>query len=181
MVDLFCKSKRTLTETSADPSEEELICLQNRDVGVAVAHGLPPILWLSNFDVHPLTLQDFVEVPPDSSRTQQSPYSDVEIAFMVEMPKVMEAQHHVHRDHFAKKRLHDQTTGLIAQREAYLASDPLAPTSQKAVGDVADDFKDQGLMLCKRWLEQIPAVIDYDVDDIQGHQFWPAFLHILHL
>jgi hypothetical protein len=30
-------------------------------------------------------------------------------------------------------------------------------------------------------MDECPEITRYDVDDVRGHEFWPAFLHVLHL
>lgn len=130
--------------------------------------------------MHPLTPDDFNEqqiLPPNHVT-----YSTQEVAFMLEQPRVMEIQYYVYTECFAKRRLQQQTTGSILDRERYLESEMISPGSRATCpNDLPDSFRDNGFLLGKRWLGQVPDSLKYDVDDIQGHEFWPAFLHVLYL
>jgi hypothetical protein len=130
-----------------------------------------------DFDVHPLNKEDFVEDLERSGYLLRYPYTDPEVSFMMEQTKVMEAQHHIHSHYFIKQRLQPQMTGSIAEREAFLGS-----SSVNIVRRISypESFRDHGLLLCKQWLKSIPETVKYDVDDVQNHQFWLAFLHILY-
>ncbi|KAF2095552.1 hypothetical protein NA57DRAFT_44441, partial [Rhizodiscina lignyota] len=151
-----------------------------RDVGVATSHGLPCIISLSEFDVHFLVAEDFSEephVPPDQ---QQYPYSNAEISFFIEQAKIMEMLHLIQSEHITRFRLHSNTIGPIADRQSGGTEMEYPPGVKNIRLDYEDDYHDQSLKLLKQWFETVPEAVRYDVDDIQGHRFWPAFLHILY-
>ncbi|KAL1903153.1 hypothetical protein Sste5346_000437 [Sporothrix stenoceras] len=175
----------------------------NRDVGVAVAHGLPCMLSLDDSDVHPLTPHDFNEDPTGAAGGQWASYSEAEVLFMIEQTRVAEALRHIHNQYFVQQKLQLRLTGSIAAREEQLGSSFSrrsthhygshaghgttgdahgVPTSSMPgpVGLRPDNYNDAGLRLCREWLANVPAAVQYDVDDVQGHRFWPAFLHILY-
>ncbi|OIW22563.1 hypothetical protein CONLIGDRAFT_697198 [Coniochaeta ligniaria NRRL 30616] len=152
----------------------------NRDVFVGVAHGLPSTLSFSEFDVPPLSPEDFDEEPGVQEGLRRYPHSNMEIRFFIEQTRVMEALHHIHRGFFVRQRLHDHMTGSIAQREASCKRKAVAPGAKADQEWYPDSYQDEGLLLCRDWLEQLPDILQYDVDDVRGHKFWPAFLHILY-
>ncbi|CAK7236366.1 hypothetical protein SBRCBS47491_009613 [Sporothrix bragantina] len=151
----------------------------NRDVGVAVAHGLPCMLSLDDSDVHPLTPHDFNEDPSGAAGGQWASYSEAEVLFMIEQTRVAEALRHIHNQYFVQQKLQLRLTGSIAAREEQLANGPPVPAPHTS-GLRPDNYNDAGLRLCREWLANVPAAVQYDVDDVQGHRFWPAFLHILY-
>ncbi|KAK7427362.1 hypothetical protein QQZ08_006131 [Neonectria magnoliae] len=155
----------------------------NRDVGVAVAHGLPTMTTLSEFDVHPLTPEDFDEgtPTPHAPGTKQYGYSETEIMFMIEQTKIAEALHHIHDTYFVKQRLQQPTTGSIMAREEQIARGSMLPGQKSRSLENPDDYQDDGLTLCRIWLRRVPKAVQYNIDDVQGHSFWPAFLHLLYL
>lgn len=155
-------------------------------MAVAVSHGLPCIISLSDFDVYPLTTEDFIEEPEVAEHLHRYPYQPVEVAFSIEVIRVAEALHHIHQEHFVTQHLQKSMTGSIAEREANLASlrdlgqSPL-PAGEKGVRiGFPDDYNDHGIRLCRDWLDRVPQALQYDINDIQKHEFWPAFLHILY-
>lgn len=150
--------------------------LQNRDVGVSVAHALPCILDLSDFDVPFVTPEDFVEEPDVAPSLREFPHSDIEIGFFIQVSKLMEALHDIHSNHFVRHRLCAPMAVSIAQRESRVKRQPAAPEMLDL--EHVDDYKDEGLVLCNRWLQQLPENMQYDTEDIWSHKFWPAFLHI---
>ncbi|UPK95757.1 hypothetical protein LCI18_006692 [Fusarium solani-melongenae] len=158
----------------------------NRDVAVAVSHGLPCIISLSDFDVYPLTTEDFIEEPEVAEHLHRYPYQPIEVAFSIEVIRVAEALHHIHQEHFVTQHLQKPVTGSIAEREANLASlrdlgqSPLPPGEKGVRIGFPDDYNDHGVRLCRDWLDRVPQALKYDVNDIQKHEFWPAFLHILY-
>ncbi|KAH6670253.1 fungal-specific transcription factor domain-containing protein [Plectosphaerella plurivora] len=157
----------------------------NRDAVIAAAHGLPCILSLSDFDVHPLTPEDFDEqnhLPVHLRRWQHTP---AEVAFSIEVIKVAETLHHVHTAHFVALHLQPSLSTSISGRESYLRSlshggmDPSPPgISAARIG--FPDYNDLSIQLCRQWMDTCPESVRYDVDDVRGHEFWPAFLHVLH-
>ncbi|KJR80511.1 uncharacterized protein SPSK_10615 [Sporothrix schenckii 1099-18] len=179
----------------------------NRDVGVAVGHGLPCMISLDDSDVHPLTPHDFNEDPTGAAGGQWASYSEAEVLFMIEQTRVAEAMRHIHNQYFVQQKLQLRLTGSIAAREEQLggsfpgrtnyhdssthnqgshtghgttgSQSTSAPLSSVA-GLRSDNYNDAGLRLCREWLANVPAAVQYDVDDVQGHRFWPAFLHILY-
>ncbi|CAK7210310.1 hypothetical protein SEUCBS140593_000790 [Sporothrix eucalyptigena] len=151
----------------------------NRDVGVAVAHGLPCMLSLDDSDVHPLTPHDFNEDPSGAAGGQWASYSEAEVLFMIEQTRVAEALRHIHNQYFVQQKLQLRLTGSIAAREEQLMLGPSVPAPHSG-GLKPDNYNDAGLRLCREWLANVPAAVQYDVDDVQGHRFWPAFLHILY-
>lgn len=165
--------------------------LKNRDAVVASSHGLPCLLSPDEFDVHPLTPDDFNEEPQIHLSLQDRPPKPEETAFSIEVVKVSEALHHIHTLHFVSKQLQLNLTKTIAGRASQLDSLEQADAGTQAV-DVIDagadfrsalteKFEDEGLRLCREWLDNLPRVARYDVDDVQNHRFWPGFLHILYL
>lgn len=169
-----------LSRLGLDAIRRRLTNMKNRDVGVGVAHGLPSALSVLDFDVPPLSVEDFNEEPGVPRDLQRYPHSEVEIRFFMHQTRVMEALHHIHRDFFVRQRLHDHMTGSISQREASLKRKAVAPGAKADKEWFPDSYQDEGLLLCRDWLEQLPEVVQYDVDDVRGHRFWPAFLHILY-
>ena len=153
---------------------------QNRDIGVSVAHGLPCTLSLLDFDIPPLSPDDFNEEPVGSDHTPRYPHSETEIRFFMQQTKVMEALHHIHCGHFIRQRLQPHMTGSISQRENSYRQNTVPPGAKADRSWYVDDYQDQGLILCKDWLDRLPEAVQYDVNNIQGHTFWPAFLHILY-
>ncbi|KAK7416594.1 hypothetical protein QQX98_005065 [Neonectria punicea] len=147
----------------------------NRDVGVAVAHGLPTMTTLSEFD-------DFNEgaPTPHSPGTKRYGYSETEIMFMIEQTKIAEALHHIHDTYFVKQRLQQSTTGSIMAREEQIARGSMLPGQKSRSLENPDDYQDDGLTLCRIWLRRVPKAVQYNIDDVQGHSFWPAFLHLLY-
>lgn len=178
----------------------------NRDVGVAVAHSLPCMLSLDDSDVHPLTPHDFNEDPTGAAGGQWASYSEAEVLFMIEQTRVAEALRQIHNQYFVQQKLQLRLTGSIATREEQLdsnfsgrsahhhgphaghadhgtAGDTHGAASSSTSGPVGlrpDNYNDAGLRLCREWLANVPGAVQYDVDDVQGHRFWPAFLHILY-
>ncbi|KAF5010125.1 hypothetical protein FDECE_3711 [Fusarium decemcellulare] len=157
----------------------------NRDVAVAASHGLPCIISISDFDVHPLTEDDFNEEPNTAEHLRRHPYEPVEVAFSMEITRIAEALHHIHQAHFVKQHLQKPMTGSIAEREANLASlraggqEPMSSGLEMMKIRSPDDYNDKGIPLCRDWLGRVPQVLKYEMDDIQKHEFWPAFAHIL--
>ncbi|KAH7072088.1 fungal-specific transcription factor domain-containing protein [Paraphoma chrysanthemicola] len=151
----------------------------NRDVGVAINHGLPCMINLHDSDVHPISYQDFIEEPGKQWDTQSTPYPEQELVFFIEQTKLMEGLHVIVDDHHAKNRLQELTVGLIAEREAAIRYNATLPGVRIAPAGSIGDYQDRSLRLIKEWFQHVPAVVAYDVDDIQGHQFWPGYLHIL--
>lgn len=155
---------------------------------VAVSHGLPCVLNIGDFDVQPLCEEDFDEQPGLPSHAQQWRHSRVEIAFSIQAAKVAEALHHIHTSFFVRQRLQSSRTGSIAERESHLLSvkrsrqDPSLQFEESEFSSRdGDGYTDQGIRLCLRWLDEHPERVAYNVDDVQRHEFWPGFLHILFL
>jgi hypothetical protein len=152
-----------------------------------VSHGLPCLLSESEFDVHPLTIEDFNEQPDVPVHLQRWAHQDVEIAFSIGVIKVAEALHYIHSAHFVTQHLQRSMTKAIAERESGLATlvelgQNVPPPGSKGIRPLPlDQYDDDGLKLCRQWLETVPPAVRYSVDDVQNHQFWPAFLHILYL
>lgn len=142
-----------------------------------MAHALPCILNLSSFDVPFVTPEDFVEEPEVAAPLRRFPHSDVEVGFFIQTSKLLEALHDIHSNHFVRHRLCAPMAVSIAQREARAAAPPGVRTPMLEA-EPADDYKDEGLALCNRWLRQLPETMRYDTEDIWSHKFWPAFLHI---
>lgn len=108
------------------------------------------------------------------------------------MVKISEALHHIHTSHFVEKQLQLSLTKTIAGRASKLAlSRQPSAGDEAAVGvsgagadllsAAAGPFEDEGLRLCREWLNNLPQVARYDVDDVKNHRFWLGFLHILYL
>ena len=153
----------------------------NRDIGVAVAHGLPCMINMHDFDVHPVTPEDFIEEIGMQADTQAIPYAKQEIVFYIEQTKVMETLRVINEDYYAKDRLQQTTTGLITEREESRRIHPALPGIKVPPIIYQGNYHDRSMALINQWLERTPSIVAYDVDDVQGHQFWPAFLHILFL
>ncbi len=148
----------------------------NRDVGVGVGHGLPCMLTLDGTDVPALTARDFNEDRNGAPGGQWQSYSEAEVYFAIELTRISEGLRHIHDRYFVQPRLHQRLTGSIASREQVEAR----PGTRLAGGLGPDDYEDVGLQLCRAWLANVPPAMQYDVDDVQGHQFWPAFMHLLY-
>ncbi|KAL2209404.1 hypothetical protein CC79DRAFT_1367587 [Sarocladium strictum] len=163
----------------------------NRDAVVASSHGLPCLLSSDEFDVHPLTPDDFNEEPDVHLSLQTRPPQPDETAYSIEVVKVSEALHHIHSSISLAKQLQSNLTKTITGRTMQLAltkhsgvdAEPFATDSAFAdlLSAASGDFKDVGLRLCREWLNSLPQVAQYDVDDVQNHRFWPGFLHVLYL
>lgn len=145
-------------------------------MGVATFHGVPCVLRPSDHDVHFLEPSDWVE---DESGHQQCSYDPVEIAFFVEQVKVMEIQHEIHMTSYLRHRLQRTSTGAIGKRQAIEPSFAAPPGIKQPPTVYQDDYNDRSFVLSREWLKQVPDLAWYDVDDIRGHRFWPAFLHML--
>lgn len=161
--------------------QTDAVSLQNRDVGVSVAHALPCTLSLSGFDVPFVTPEDFVEEPDVAPPLRRFAHSDIEIGFFIQTSKLLEALHDIHSNHFVRHRLYAPMAVSIAQREARVSRQPAEPGVARTPMlelEPVDEYKDEGLALCNRWLQQLPENMQYDTDDIWSHKFWPAFLHI---
>lgn len=134
-----------------------------------------------------MTIADFDEQPGVPVHLQQWPHQFVEIAFSIELIKVAEALHHIHSAHFVTQHLQPSMTKTIAERESGLLTlvklgQSLPPPGTKGIRiKPPDQYDDDGLKLCRQWLQTVPHAVRYNVDDVQNHQFWPAFLHILYL
>lgn len=127
-----------------------------------------------------MVAEDFDERPDKGLQTPLSSTStDEEIHFMIQHAMVMEAHHHIQRDHFAFHRLHQSMTGTIASRAAALEaiSAGSVPRSHRVY---ADEIEDPSMILCRQWLDNLPEIMQYDVDNIRGHRFWPSFIHIFY-
>lgn len=148
---------------------------------MAVAHGLPCILSLEDFDIPPLSLEDFTEEQDSTShQTPLQAYTAAEAFFSIEMVKVAEALHHIHSVHYVRRHLQQRMTRSIADRAAVLQH-ATYPPGIRVVSGALDTYNDEGIQLCRQWLRQVPIAVKYDVDDIRNHTFWPSFLHILFL
>ena len=135
---------------------------------------------LLDFDIPPLTPDDFDEERHISNTAPDYPHSDTEISFFMQQTRVMEALHHIHCGYFIRQRLQPHMTGSITQRELSYKQNTVPPGSKADRTWYLDDYRDPGLVLCKDWLDHLPDIVQYDVNDIQAHTFWPAFLHILY-
>lgn len=152
---------------------------QMRDVAVSASHNLPCMLRPTDHDVHVLDESDWVEQFQTDVGTLRHSYDPMEVEFFIEMVKVMEVWQNILNLNFTRYGLQATSTGYISQRQA--ASTSLAlPTSGKQpnTGD-PDDYNDFTLTMAREWYNQTPPSLAYDVEDARGHQFWPAFLHIL--
>ena len=129
-------------------------------------------------DVHPIGSRDFIEELGKQWDTQSIAYSEQEIHFFIEQTKLMEGLHVIVDEHHAKNRLQKSTAGLIAEREAAIRYNASLPGVRMPPSSSVSDYQDLNLRLVRDWLDHVPSVVSYDVDDIQGHQFWPGFLHI---
>lgn len=150
---------------------------QIRDATVSTAHDVPLMLQNSDFDVPPLTADDFCEKPGLSTASQTRPYSKEEISFYIHQARLAESMGAVHTRHWRQNRVDPARVGSIESREIAIASaavgvPPLVPT-----WTAADDFS----VTAASWYSSLPTELQYNVDDIQGHRFWPAYLHMLFL
>ena len=156
--------------------------LQNRDIGVSVAHALPSLLKLSDFDVPFVTPEDFVEEPDVAPPLRSYAHPDDEVSFFIQLSKVLEALHDIHSNHFVRHRLCAPMAVSITQREARASRQPSTPGTKAPMHELEraeEHYKDEGLVLCILWLQQLPENMRYDTEDIRSHKFWPAFLHIM--
>lgn len=144
-----------------------------------MAHALPCMLALSGFDVPFVTAEDFNEEPNVAPHLRRYAHTDIEVEFFIEESRVLEALHDIHSNHFVRYRLYAPMAASIAQREARVNRQAIRPGVRAPILERADDYEDEGLALCNRWLQQLPENMQYDIDDIRSHKFWPAFLHIL--
>ncbi|KAH8810614.1 fungal-specific transcription factor domain-containing protein [Xylogone sp. PMI_703] len=150
-----------------------------RDANVAMAHGLPTMLTLDSHDIHPLAPEDFVEEPGFQYDNQAFPYPQEEVSFYIHQAKVSELLGIVHSAQYHMYKLRTDTTGSIAKREA--AINDHNPYFRRYYDPVpySEDTMIECTRACEEWYCNLPPELQYDVDDIQGHRFWPAYLHIL--
>ncbi|RFU26064.1 hypothetical protein B7463_g10281, partial [Scytalidium lignicola] len=150
-----------------------------RDSNVSMAHGLPTMLTLDNYDAHPLTPEDFIEEPGFQHDTQTFPYPLEEVSFYIHQAKISELLGIVHSAQYYMYRLRTETTGSIAKREAAINENNLHFRRNYDQIPYSEETMIECTRVCEEWYCNLPPEIEYDVDDIQGHRFWPAYLHIL--
>jgi hypothetical protein len=139
------------------------------------------VLSLRGSDVHFVEVADFSEEPGVHPAYQQHAYTETEIMFFVEQTKVMEMLHVIHCDNFSRFRLQKTTIGFIADRRRGVQFYRPRPGVRGPSDQSADDYMDRSIILLREWYDNVPEAVRYQVDDVQGHRFWPAFLHILYL
>jgi hypothetical protein len=134
-----------------------------------------------SYDVPPLIAEDFIEELGSQPLTQTFPYSQEEISFNIEQAKVCEMLGIAHSAQYYMYRLNPVATGSIAKREAAIKG--YNPQLQLFYDRVpySDETMDGVCRACELWYHNVPLELQYNVDDIQGHRFWPAYLHILFL
>lgn len=139
------------------------------------------MLSLDNYDIHPLTKEDFIEEVGAQAHTQSIPYTHEEVSFTIEQAKVSELLGVAHTAQYFMYRLHPTVTGSISKRTSAL--DGYNPQLQFFYErePYSDETMDGVCRACEQWYQNVPAEMFYDVDDIHGHRFWPAYLHIVFL
>lgn len=132
-------------------------------------------------------MEDFDEEPSVPAPLRRWRYEPVEVSFSIQVIKVAETLHHVHTACFVTQSLQQTLTGSISERESHLSFLQQAgqrrapPGARGAKTAFPDNYNDHGIQLCRRWLDELPGISKYDVDDVQSHEFWPGFLHVLYL
>lgn len=157
--------------SAADPT-------QIRDATVATAHGLPLVIRYSEFDVPPLTAEDFIEEEGAFSAISQTyAYSVDEISFYIHHARLSELLGAVHTENYCNNRINRAMAGSITSREAFLALEEGQGTHMSTPKLSSDEHG----RYAAAWYANVPPELQYNVDDIQEHRFWPAYLHILFL
>lgn len=139
------------------------------------------MLSLDNYDVHPLTEDDFIEEVGSRPYTQTISYSREEVIFNIEQAKLSEVLGVAHSAQYFMYRLHPSMTGSITKRNA--AINGYNPQLRLLYDrePYSDETLDGVCKACEQWYHNVPPEMHYDVDEIQGHRFWPAYLHIIFL
>lgn len=150
---------------------------QIRDATVSTAHDVPLMLNNSDFDVPPLTADDFAEQSGPGSAGQIRPYSTEEISFYIHQARLTESMGAVHTRHWRQNRVDPVSVGSIGSREAVIGSAAVGVPPAAPLWPGPDDFS----VTAASWYSSLPPELQYNVDDIQGHRFWPAYLHMLFL
>lgn len=132
-------------------------------------------------------MEDFDEEPSVPGQLRRWRYEPVEVSFSIQVIKVAETLHHVHTACFVTPSLQQTLTRSISERESHLSflwqagQRPAPPGSRGVKIAFPDDYNDHGIQLCRQWMDELPAISKYDVDDVQSHEFYPGFLHVLYL
>ena|SRR5690349_24104250 len=144
---------------------------------VATSHGLPLIVHLSESNVPALTRDDFIEELGCTLENPEFPYSQTAVSFFIEEIKLCQILRltftfpdKAFKLKLSTPRRSDQELGIIDDDGEHADAESYYNARHKEC--------DRRL---EEWYNNLPLEMQYDPDDIQKHQFWPAYLHLMFL